>query len=205
MNKVKICPYCGMHNSPVNFECDQCGTDLMYVCITDLDVVETQSETPAPSAPAETVTPELVRICEDCGTENLPAIRKCSKCGEDISDVIPTPSSSCTQKKTAVLETEDGYTYPICEDSTVTVGRDTQMAEYLNSRGFVSRCHAELSFHDGALWVKDLGSMNHTFVNGEQVVSEPVCLAEGDLLSLGGKQINDICQPQAAYFTVRYQ
>ncbi len=45
----------------------------------------------------------------------------------------------------------------------------------------VSLEHAELFERDGELWLRDLGSTNGTFVNGEPVRSER-CLREGDLL-----------------------
>ena len=44
----------------------------------------------------------------------------------------------------------------------------------------VSKRHAELFERGGALWVRDLGSRNGTFVNGERVGEKP--LDEGDIL-----------------------
>ncbi len=48
----------------------------------------------------------------------------------------------------------------------------------------VSRKHCELFEQDGRLIVKDLGSSNGTFVNGEKVEGEQT-LSDGDELSIG--------------------
>ena len=49
----------------------------------------------------------------------------------------------------------------------------------------VSRRHAEIVMTDGSYVVKDLGSPNGTFVNGERVTEHR--LQEGDKITLGGK------------------
>lgn len=200
MSKIKICPNCGHHNSPGLLECAKCEEDLTTVRISDTDDVQPNNTPSVPSVRADV----YVRICTECGAQNPPAARKCQQCGEDISDVRPTPAetSQCHQ---AVLKTEDGYSFSVCSETSTVIGRDAQMADYLCHHTFVSRSHAELSFHDGALWVRDLGSTNHTFVNDEQIGSDPHRLEENDTLSLGGKLLNGAKQCQAAYFTVRYQ
>ncbi len=48
----------------------------------------------------------------------------------------------------------------------------------------VSSTHAVIEEKGGALWLRDLGSTNGTFVNNEQVAGETL-LAEGDWLELG--------------------
>jgi Protein of unknown function (DUF3662)/FHA domain len=50
----------------------------------------------------------------------------------------------------------------------------------------LSRQHAEISFDSrGSFWIKDLGSTNGTFVNG-QVVERETPVRQGDRISLGG-------------------
>ncbi len=48
----------------------------------------------------------------------------------------------------------------------------------------VSRRHAELRLHQGAWFIRDLGSSNGTWVNGRRVMEAEV--APGDELQLGG-------------------
>ena len=88
MDKYKICPVCHAKNSPAVLECIECGNDLMVVQIVDETFLEEQKETKPETGLAQ--TSDLVRVC-DCGTENELSVRKCLACGEDISDIIPTP------------------------------------------------------------------------------------------------------------------
>jgi len=48
----------------------------------------------------------------------------------------------------------------------------------------VSRRHCQFTFHAGAWHVRDLKSLNGTFVNGQPVEEAPVC--HGDTLRVGG-------------------
>jgi pSer/pThr/pTyr-binding forkhead associated (FHA) protein len=48
---------------------------------------------------------------------------------------------------------------------------------------FASRSHCELALHDGGLRIRDLGSGNGTFVNGEQTIE--ACLKCGDTFTVG--------------------
>lgn len=60
------------------------------------------------------------------------------------------------------------------------IGRHPSADLYLYSTS-VSHAHAELFQRDGALWVRDLGSTNGTFVNSVPI-AEPVMLKDGDTL-----------------------
>jgi len=49
----------------------------------------------------------------------------------------------------------------------------------------VSRVHASITQRDGKTFIQDLGSRNHTFVNGEQVGEAPVQIDIGDTIRIG--------------------
>lgn len=53
----------------------------------------------------------------------------------------------------------------------------------------VSRHHARLYCHEGALWIEDLDSTNGTLVNGERII-EPTQLAVGDVIEVGQTRLN---------------
>ena len=63
-----------------------------------------------------------------------------------------------------------------------TLGRGRDVSVNL-SHPLVSRRHCELVEEDGQLVVRDLGSLNGTFVGSEQV--DQATLAPGDLLTVG--------------------
>lgn len=63
---------------------------------------------------------------------------------------------------------------------TIGVATDAQLAL---ADMAVSRRHCELYEFDGTLWVRDLGSVKGTFVNGTPVREAP--LMSGDMLMLG--------------------
>jgi pSer/pThr/pTyr-binding forkhead associated (FHA) protein len=63
-----------------------------------------------------------------------------------------------------------------------TIGRGRDLAVVL-PHPLVSRTHCELYEADGKLMVRDLGSLNGTFVNNERITESP--LAPGELLTVG--------------------
>ena len=79
----------------------------------------------------------------------------------------------------------DGDHYPLLGALTV-LGRDPSADITLEDAG-ISRRHAEIRVtHDGphfAITVRDLGSTNGTFVNGDRITSRR--LNEGDRLTIG--------------------
>ena len=51
----------------------------------------------------------------------------------------------------------------------------------------VSKEHAVLEIKDEVLWIRDLGSLNGTFVNGRRI--KEATLKSGDQISIGGSKI----------------
>ena len=221
MEKYKICPnpQCGKHNKSKAIECMWCETDLSGVKPTD-------DETEAARAKAEKEREKaqqdmnstspinhaggMTRICESCGTHNAPNARKCSNCGEDISDIIPVqdntiePEPNENYVKNFILEAVDGqFSFDITEKGTV-VGREQEMKDYLADKSYVSRKHAELRRESERLYIRNLSKMNFTYINNEKITdSEEHELKPGDEIGLGGNSVNGVRQNLAAYFIVK--
>lgn len=66
---------------------------------------------------------------------------------------------------------------------TMVIGRDPSTDVHLDNRA-LSRRHAQIEKRGAAIWVRDLGSQNGTYVNGERIV-EPRPLAGGDVIEVG--------------------
>ncbi len=76
-----------------------------------------------------------------------------------------------------------GRKYHLSRRNTI-VGRSSQCDITLNSEK-ISRQHAQLQVRGGAVTITDLGSRNHTFVNGGRVTT-PHTLTPGDIINFGG-------------------
>lgn len=198
MEKYKICPSCHEKNEPTLLECIYCEADLTRVKITDEESERMQEN----NSIAEQQTAELVRLCE-CGAKNPPNARKCSSCGEDISDITPTPDTAEKPAETTfVLSSTDGhYAYKMTSDEII-IGRENIMSEYLSVKSYVSRSHAKLTIINGELFIENMSNTNFTYVNNQKI-TEKTRLNDGDEIGLGGTNINGKSQSMAAYFLVR--
>jgi DNA-binding NtrC family response regulator len=76
-----------------------------------------------------------------------------------------------------------GAAPPHCLGAPAVIGRGAEASLRLDCPG-VSRAHAELYRQGPLVVVRDLGSRNGTFLNGERV--EQAALSEGDVLRVGG-------------------
>ena len=240
--KCKICPSCGQQNDPTDMECAECGYDLTSTPVVDSEEAakaadETQA---APDAPSDEVaasvasavsaaaagdvqlpTSELVRVCS-CGELNPPQLRKCRRCHEDISDILPTPRPHQGSGPVTVMSVSDdadpaaadetrsfvfeerntGALYPI-PSGTTTIGRESGMSEVLGGHAFVSRVHAQLTAEGGRLYIENFSHTNGTYVNNKKIPQGRVELHAGDEVGLGGwVDARGQRQAGAAYFSV---
>lgn len=199
MAKYKLCPMCGTQNSPAVLECLQCGNDLMGVRITDDSIA---AEAPA-AQPEASGDGRLVRLC-DCGAVNEVSARKCAACGEDISDIIPTPVGTRETVPGFRLASIDRQcTLQLEPAGEYTIGREHELADYLRSRLYVSRRHARVTVTAEGVFIENLSRANGTYVNNEKVPEATAyALCPGDEIGLGGFVRGNIRQDQAAYFVL---
>ena len=203
LSKYKICPACGTKNDPRNMECITCSYDLMSTPIMDSDNVKTQSSqagTPKINTPRQEVIVELVRICS-CGEMNPSQLRKCQRCHEDISDVMPIPKPDENIVRYQLEQIDTNYIYHVpC--GTVIIGRENNMKECLAEKSYVSRIHEKLIANNGKLYIENLSKTNFTYVNNAKISEGQTELKIGDEIGLGGMLINGKRQEQAAFFIV---
>ena len=200
MEKFKICPTCQTKNPPSAFECSACETDLTSEKITD---TQTENMLAQRECESQESAPSMVRVCE-CGTQNASNARKCTACGEDIGDILPTPAVACQpcEPPTLVLSSLDGVCVYRVPSESVDIGREREMSEYLSTKLFVSSEHARLLYTADGWMIEHLSKTNATYLN-DRVVSGTALLTDGDELGLGGNNAGGTRQELAAYFLVR--
>ena len=143
MEKYKVCPVCGTHNNPLFLECSDCETDLQNIPVVDEEMERLAEQQNSEGAADPSPTAPMVRVC-DCGAKNPVQARRCSACGEDISMIVPTPDSATAVQRYVFSSLDGDFAYEIKEGVTV-IGRENAMREYLSSKPYVSRKHAELN------------------------------------------------------------
>ena len=199
MAKYKLCPMCNTKNQPSVLECTECGNDLMGIKLLDDAVVAKVDD--CPEIQNKITKSALVRIC-DCGAENEVSSRKCTVCGEDISDIIPVPAQNTHQDY--CLTSVDGCCklQLACPGSHI-IGREHELAGYLSNKPFVSRLHAIITVTVDGVYVENRSRANGTFLNNEKLNDNMAYkLCEGDEIGLGGFCANQLRQNHAAYFVM---
>ena len=71
---------------------------------------------------------------------------------------------------------------------SLVIGRDASVDIHLDNRA-LSRRHAQIEKRGAAIWIRDLGSQNGTFVNGRRM-EEPQPLNAGDIIEVGRYQLH---------------
>ena len=201
MNYYKKCPVCGHENLPVLFECENCGTDITGIRMTnDQERIAQSINKESSEENSQSPQNSYIKVCS-CGAKNAPNQRKCTQCGADISGVIATLASDGEAFKMILQSTDGQYAYEISDDEVV-LGREEEMGEYLKDKSYVSRRQCRIKLENQMVYVENLSTTNPTFVNDEPIAGNKA-LADGDVLSLGGTTVGGKHQQQAAYFLVR--
>ena len=140
-------------------------------------------------------------ICAACGHRNLPDARFCSNCGNSLQDdttlslspievedeaaeAPPAPQSELEpgQALLVVLRGPNAGSKFLLDQDVAAVGRHPDSDVFLDDVT-VSRRHAELRREDGKHVIRDVGSLNGTYVNRRRV--EEALLANEDELQIG--------------------
>ncbi len=141
--------------------------------------------------------------CEKCGFENPEGLDRCHACGASLFKYAQTMPDveidlhGATHIDLEVPEAKrfpasltvktgrfSGRTYPLRENQTI--GREK--CEIILRDPCMSRQHATIKYVEGDYLLVDLGSANHTFVNG-QMIRQPKVLEDGDLITAGDTEL----------------
>lgn len=77
-----------------------------------------------------------------------------------------------------------------CDSLPTTLGRGSLADVRITGNPYVGRKHVRVTERDGEFYVEDLGSANHTFINGIQLAPEqPTPIHNGDVVALGKEEL----------------
>jgi pSer/pThr/pTyr-binding forkhead associated (FHA) protein len=133
-------------------------------------------------------------VCSNCGHRNDVSARFCSSCGTPLAGGPPVTGDTTAEIPTVpavptgsalvhVLRGPNaGSTYLLDHDST-SIGRHPDSSIFLDDIT-VSRRHSSIERLDPTTYeIRDVGSLNGTYVNRERVESRQ--LADGDEVQVG--------------------
>jgi hypothetical protein len=150
--------------------------------------------------------------CRRCGHENEGGANYCSSCGESLDEDTTVALDLIDDRRTLEQEIGDvlddlppgmgmlvvrrgpiaGSTFVLDDDET-TLGRHPDSSIFLDDVT-VSRRHAEFHRDQGTFTVRDVGSLNGTYVNRERV--EAATLSNGDEVQIGKFRLVFIAGPR---------
>ena len=149
--------------------------------------------------------------CTNCGHRNPDDARFCAQCGrslqedttvtfspidveEETGEDVALPLAELTKEQALLVVKRGpnaGSNFVIDKDVT-TAGRHPESDIFLDDVT-VSRRHAEIRRRDDRFFVRDLGSLNGTYVNRERI--ESTRLSDGDELQVGKYRLAYIERP----------
>ena len=189
---ILTCPDCGVKVQPEDLICFRCGANLPHTPYADDDI-------PSPTVSQQYLRPGDRTVCPNCGAvAQDPADVVCTQCRQ------PLPGTGARRRISPVVLRISFPTgnVDVPAGTTVNLGRDP--AQSLVAAAFgqydnVSRRHATVMVDDGGrASIRDEGSTNGTFVNGDRVLpGTEVRLVDGDRIRLAADVTGDVSLPRA--------
>lgn len=137
--------------------------------------------------------------CPRCGAEVDAESTECPKCGARLSEptasfepvvgeesAVKPPAPTCEGPVLVVRKGPQPGERFFLDREKLTIGRDPESDIFLNDMT-VSRTHAIIECTGGKVVVKDAGSLNGTYVNGE--ICDTTTLSNGDVVQIGTFQM----------------
>lgn len=185
-----ICANCGYNNTGNGIYCGRCGKKMRPV-----------QNAGSAGAPSGGMRGSGKILCRFCGTENPGTAGFCKNCGQriaamsaeasesDLTEAISMPGRRTGAGSAARLRLTSmdkfGQTFEAGLDRPVRIGRSSiRNNRIILSDPSVSREHCVVTMTDGMLYVRDLHSSNHTYINEKRISGETL-LPEGGTLRLG--------------------
>jgi pSer/pThr/pTyr-binding forkhead associated (FHA) protein len=106
------------------------------------------------------------------------------RAGKTLFEAVPALGAVSAHGGGAAKLMPVGFDHPGLEllEGINKIGRDPSQNNHVISSSHISRAHCEILVNEGQIWVKDLGSHNGTFINGERITKAEI--KPGDKLGL---------------------
>lgn len=161
MARVKICPSCQVASASNEPFCG-CGFVLADVEITESDITVVDS-------------PNLSKEMQTAEQEPRSGTWREAPASElSIRPVLKFPWGDVEVPETLFVGREPSL---------------SPLADRLKEILWVSAKHAELYVEDGVFYVRDVGSLNGTFVNDIRIEKQPIALADGDQVAFSKRLV----------------
>jgi predicted component of type VI protein secretion system len=109
---------------------------------------------------------------------------------------LETPVDERVPFLVATSQPLEGGHYEVTPEGLM-IGRDEASCDVVVAGDDVSRRHARVLWHDGAVWIQDQGSRNGVFLNAHRVLRQEA-LSAGDEIAIGGQRFRLEISPRAA-------
>lgn len=178
-----ICPKCKAVLGDTAKFCTKCGFKIMsnpQPMVTPMQSSPIQHQVfPSMQQPMQQPS-QGSGFCTSCGAKLNPNVKFCTKCGATAgapaATSIPKPASMPafvhpTPQAVApsLLRMKNNEKIEI-EGSEFLIGKKQEMVNYcISDNPAVSRVHAKIIQRNGQYFIMDMGSTNHTYVNGIKV------------------------------------
>jgi pSer/pThr/pTyr-binding forkhead associated (FHA) protein len=141
----------------------------------------------------------VMKVCPNCGAEVTPKMKYCAECGTKLDrgqntvayapafdeggeGTVPATDGAALIELDQVEGTAGRRMHDLVGDEVVTVGRSAESDIFLDDVT-VSRRHAEIARGESGYRIRDVGSLNGTYVNRVRV--DAVDLRNGDEIQIG--------------------
>ncbi len=111
---------------------------------------------------------------------------KSTFCNQDGTKLVPIVQN--LQARLIICSSEGGEREVVLTSAISTIGKTPDNLIVITD-GAISRKHAQIEQRDGQCFIKDLGSLNGTFLNGRRLGDEASPLNEGDEVTIGRSKI----------------
>ena len=184
------CASCGRANDTATPYCASCGVSTPGGSAGVATAVAVPPNAYVPTASAATVSAAM----ETAPTETAPTAHACcAHCGAPLAARAPEAPGGATADapvdappgRPMLAQLDDAgdvaHSYTMERDDLL-VGRATGDIRFPDDV-YLSPMHASFALRDGALWVRDLGSRNGTWL----FIDRPFRLADGDIVLVGSQ------------------